>query len=454
MQGFVPLQARLLMGHRERFSIFRGRDFSVFFVGYVTSNLGTSMASVALAFAVLHNGGSPADLSLVLAARIAPMVLFLLGGGVLGDRLPRRRVMLVADSVRALSQGALAVMFLAGPVPLWTVLALAACGGLGEALFRPSFDGLVPQLAPKDRLPEANSLLGMAQSAASVGGPALAGVLVAITSAATVLLVDALSYLVSIGALVMLRVGDPAPGLGNSSMVAELRAGWRAFTTHTWLWIVTLQFTLFNLIVWAPYLVLGPVSADRDYSGPESWGLIVGTFGGGSLLGGLLLLGRRPSRPLVVTTLITFLWAAPSAALAVRAPLWTVCAAALAAGVSSAVFNSIWMTTIQQHVPADSLSRVMSYVTFSSYSIGPIGLALAGPLAESTSIGLVLAIGVGWQVLANSVVLIFPAVRNLHAAGITANPAESSEPNKSDTAANQPIPIPPFRRSFPKRRPW
>ncbi|MFI6768955.1 hypothetical protein [Streptomyces sp. NPDC050355] len=84
----------------------------------------------------------------------------------------------------------------------------------------------------------------------------------------------------------------------------------------------------------------------------------------------------------------------------------------------------------------DSLSRVMSYVTFSSYSIGPIGLALAGPLAESTSIGRVLAIGVGWQVLANSVVLIFPAVRNLHAAGITANLAESSEPKKSDMAAN------------------
>ncbi|MBZ4321268.1 MFS transporter [Streptomyces huiliensis] len=420
------------MGPRGRFSVFRDRDFSVFFAGYVTSNIGTSMASVALAFAVLHNRGSPTDLSLVLAARIVPMVLFLLGGGVLGDRLPRRVVMLVADSVRALSQGTLAVLFSVGSVPLWAVLALAACGGLGEALFRPSFDGLVPQLAPKDRLPEANSLLGMAQSAASVGGPALAGVLVAVTSAATVLLVDTLSYVVSIGALLLLRVGDRAPGLGNSSMAAELRAGWRAFTAHTWLWTVTLQFTLFNLLVWAPYLVLGPVSADRHYGGPEAWGLIVGTFGGGSLLGGLLLLGRRPSRPLVVTTLITFLWAAPSAALAARAPLWTVCAAALLAGVSSAVFNSLWMTTIQQHVPADSLSRVMSYVTFGAYSVGPIGLALAGPLAESSGIGVVLAVGVGWQVLANTAVLTLPAVRNLRApdpdpdAGIAANPTESA----------------------------
>ncbi|MFE0186506.1 MFS transporter [Streptomyces sp. NPDC058989] len=429
-----------VMAPRGRFSVFRDREFSVFFVGYVTSNFGTSMASVALAFAVLHNGGSPTDLSLVLAARIVPMVLFLLGGGVLGDRLPRRQVMLVADSFRALSQGTLALLLMAGPVPLWILLALASCGGLSEALFRPSFDGLVPQLAPKDRLPEANALLGMAQSAASVGGPALAGVLVAVTSAATVLLVDTFSYLVSIGALLMLRVGDLAPDSGKSSMVAELRAGWRAFSAHTWLWTVTLQFTLFNLVVWAPYLVLGPVSADRDYGGPEAWGLIVGTFGGGALIGGLLLLGRRPSRPLVVTTLITFLWAAPSAALAIRAPLWAVCAAALAAGISSAVFNSLWMTTIQQHVPANSLSRVMSYVTFGAYSVGPIGLALAGPLAESTSVSLVLAVGVGWQILANSVVLMLPAVQNLHApdsdpdTSVTANPIESAEPPTSDAS--------------------
>ncbi|EDY49658.1 MFS transporter [Streptomyces clavuligerus] len=428
------------MGSQERFAVFRSRDFSVFFVGYFTSNLGTSMASVALAFAVLHMGGSPTDLSLVLAARIVPMVLLLLGGGVLGDRLPRRTVMLVADSVRALSQGALAVLFILGPVPLWVVVALAACGGVGEALFLPSFDGLVPQLAPKDRLPEANSWLGMAHSAANVAGPAVAGVLIAVVSAAAVLLVNTLSYLASVVALLMLRIGDQAPDRGGSSMVAELRSGWRAFSEHTWLWTVTLQFTLFNLLVWAPYLVLGPVSADRDYGGSEAWGLIVATFGVGSLLGGLLLLGRRPSRPLVVTTLVTFVWAAPSAAFAVRAPLWTVCAAALTAGVSSAVFNSLWMTTIQRHVPADSLSRVMSYVTFGAYSVGPIGLALAGPLAEYTSIGLVLAVGVGWQLLANSVVLMIPAVRNLRAPSsesdepAAAKPVESAESTTSESS--------------------
>ncbi|MEU8543961.1 hypothetical protein AB0C52_28880 [Streptomyces sp. NPDC048717] len=153
------------------------------------------------------------------------------------------------------------------------------------------------------------------------------------------------------------------------------------------------------------------------------------------------MLGWRPSRPLVATTLITFLWAAPSAGLVVRAPMWSVCAAALAAGVSSGVFNSLWTTRIQRHVPADSLSRVMSYVTIGAYSAGPVGLALAGQWAESTSVGLVPAIGAGWQVMANSVVLMVPAVRNPHAPdaepdeSATANPVEFGEPTTSDIPA-------------------
>lgn len=397
----------------RRFAVLRERNFRLFFLGYVTSNFGTSMATVALAFAVLESEGSMTDLSYVLAARIIPMVLFLLGGGVLGDKLPRRRLMLVSDVGRTATQGSLAVLFLLGAPPLWLVLVFAACGGLGEALFRPSFDGLVPELVAKERLPEANSLLGLAQSVANIGGPALAGALVAVLSPALVLMIDAGSYLVSVLALLALRITSRATAPRASSPLSDLREGWTLFRSHTWLWTVTLQFTLFNLIVWAPYLVLAPAASDRFYGGSGALGIINAMFGLGSLAGGLLLLGRRPARPLVVTTLITFLWAAPSAAIALRAPLEVVCAGALLAGVSSAVFNSLWMSVIQLHIPAEGLSRVMSYVTFGAYSVGPIGLALAGPLAERTSIEAVLMVGVGWQLLANAVLLVLPAVRGL-----------------------------------------
>ncbi|WP_320069679.1 MFS transporter [Micromonospora sp. RTGN7] len=390
----------------------RERNFRVFILGYSTSAVGTSMATVVLAFAVLEDGGSLTDLSLVMAARIVPMVLFLIGGGVLGDRLPRRTVMLYSDCLRALAQGGVATLFIVGTPPLWALLALVGLGGLGEAVFRPSFDGLMPSLVSAGRLQEANALLGLCQSTANVGGPALAGVLVALTNPSVVLVVDGLSYLPSIVSLLILRLPDTRPQF-KSSVLHDLRSGWRLFWSYPWLWTVTLQFTLFNLVVWAPYLVLGPPTADRNYGGAGAWGAIVALYGAGSIVGGLFLLGRRPQRPLVVTTLVTFAWAAPSAALALQAPLAVVCLAAIPAGIANSVFNGLWLTTIQQHVPSEAISRVMSFVAFGAYSVGPIGLALAGPIAEATSISAVLAAGVIWQLLANSLILAVPAVRGL-----------------------------------------
>ncbi|MFD5247389.1 MFS transporter [Amycolatopsis sp. NPDC058340] len=408
-----------------RFDPFRERNFRLFFGGYAASNIGTAMATVALSFAVLDSTGSLTDLSLVLAARIVPLVLFLLGGGLLGDRLSRRWVMIISDCVRAVSQGLVATLFLLGHPPLWTIVTLAAIGGAGEAFFKPSFDGLIPEMVSARRLPEANALLGLTQSVAMVGGPSIAGVLVAMTSPAVALMVDASSYLLSIVSLLCLRINDAPPG-PRSSLFGELRDGWKVFGSRPWLWTVTLQFTMFNLVVWAPYLVLGPASAHALYGGAGAWGTVLAVYGAGSILGGLLLLGRRPKRPLVVTTTITFLWAAPSAALAFEMPLVVVCAGALAAGVANAVFNGLWLTTVQRHVPSEALSRVMSYVSFGAYAVGPIGLALAGPLAEATSIPAVLAVGVGWQLIATSIVLALPAIRGLTATE-DASPASGTE---------------------------
>lgn len=403
----------------RRLGILCDRNFGPFLAGYATSAIGTAMSSVALSFAVLQGRGSLADLSYVLAARLVPLVIFLIAGGVLGDRFPRRRVMLYADTVRAFAQGGLAVSFFLGSPSLALLMFLAALNGLGEAAFTPSFNALVPSLVPGDRLADANALRGLAQSVATVAGPALAGVLVAITSPATLLLVDAISYLPSIVVLLLLRI-DELPR-APSTMLQDLRSGWRVFWSFPWLWTVTLQFTLFNLIVWGPYLVLAPASADRFYQGASTWGFVLAVYGIGSITGGLLILGRRPHRPLIVTTVVTFLWVAPSAAFALHAPLPVLCCAALLGGIASAVFNGLWMTTVQQRVPPEALSRVMAYIAFGAYSVGPVGMALAGPISEAAGIGTVLAIGVGWQLVANSVILTLPAIRTAQL--LTARPS-------------------------------
>ena len=153
----------------------RDRDFAHFFAGYATSLLGTSMSALAVSFAVLDGGGTASDLGLVLAAGIVPQVLFMLGGGVLADRLGRRPVMLGADATRCAAQAALAGAVLAGRPALWVFILLAVARGTGDAVFTPALSGLTVELAPRDDLVNANALLSAARSAAVVAGPAWPG---------------------------------------------------------------------------------------------------------------------------------------------------------------------------------------------------------------------------------------------------------------------------------------
>jgi len=148
-------------------------------------------------------------------------------------------------------------------------------------------------------------------------------------------------------------------------------------------------------------------------SGAGAWGTIMTGYGAGAILGGLALLGRRPRRPLVVSAVIGFGYAAPSACLVLTAPLPVVVAGAVVAGLASAVSGALWSTTVQQRVPAEALSRVNSYVYFGAFVLGPVGLAAAGPVAAASGVGAVLAAGVAWQLVANSAIIALPAVRRL-----------------------------------------
>ncbi|MFH9352744.1 MFS transporter [Kitasatospora sp. NPDC017646] len=397
----------------DRLAVLGEREFTRFFIGYTTSLLGSSMAPVAVAFSVLDGGGSGTDLGWVLAARILPVVLVLLAGGLIADRLGSRRLMLGSDVLRGLVQALFAVLLATGHAPVGAMVALVAVWGIGEGLFMPAFGAIVPDLVRrKELLADGNTLLGLSRSVSTVAGPALAGLVTAVRGPAVVLLIDALTYGVGALALAGLRSPDrPSPG-GAGSVCGELRAGWSEFTTRPWLWITTAQMGLFNLLVWAPFLVLGPLISQRELGGARAWGLVMGVYGAGAVLGGLLMLGRRPERPLAVAGVAALGWALPSAALAAGAPLAWVVAAALVAGVGSAVCGTLYATTMQHWVPPELLGRLTSFGALGAFAVGPLGLAAAGPLSDRFGAGEVLLVGAVWQVVAGAVVLGVPAVRN------------------------------------------
>jgi hypothetical protein len=390
-----------------------GRNFRRFYVGYATSMLGTSMSAVAIAFAVLASGGTATSLGVVFAANIVPMVAFMLGGGVLADRLGRRPVMLTADVARCAAQGALAATLFLGRPHIWLFVVAAFVVGTGNAFFQPALSGLPVQLAPRDQLGNANALFGMVQPAAQVAGPALAGIVIAAGSPAAGIAVCAGRYAVSAIALALLSFPDAARAKAARSLLRDLSDGWAEFSAHAWLWLQTVQFTLFNLLTWGPYLVLGPVLA-RDYlGGARAWGAILACYGGGAVIGGLLALGRRPRRPLLVSTVTTLGFPLPPLALALHLPVVAVAGGALLAGAGSAFGGAIATTVTQQRLPADVLSRVGSFNMVGAFAFGPLAFIAAGPVAAAVGARAVLGFGAAWAVVGTLAVLAAPSIRDL-----------------------------------------
>jgi MFS family permease len=369
------------------------------------------MVVVALAFAVLEIGGSASQVGLVLAAGTAALLASLLAGGVVADRVSRRAVMVVADLVRVASQGAMAALLVAGAAEVWMLAALAAVTGAATGFFQPASTALVPELVVPEQLQRANGMRATAMSIGEIGGPLLAGVIVASASAGWAVAVDAATFALSALLLTRLRVPRRAAAAAGS-FLADLRDGWHAFRARTWVWTVVLTIAVSNM-VWGAWSALGPVVADRQLGGAAAWGTVLAAMGVGALAGSLVATKIRPRRPLVVFGLAGLVFALPLALLAVEAPVPLLAAGALVTGAALMLGNSVWESTLQRHVPRESLSRVSSYDWFASGALTPVGLAIWGPIAAGIGFGATLWLAAAITAAVALALLAVPEVRRL-----------------------------------------
>lgn len=409
---------------RRRAGVLAVRDFRRFYTGYATSLLGSSMSTVAIAWAVLDSGASATGLGYVFAAAVVPQVLLMAIAGAIADRLGRRRVMLAADALRCAAQASLAAAVFAGRPALWVFILLAGLVGTGEAFFTPAMDALTVEVAPRDQLGNANVLYGLATSATRIAGPVLGGLLIALTGPGVVVAADAASYAVSVLALSLIRVpaSRVGAGAGNSgagnpvarrTLWRDMAEGWAEFRSRTWLWATTVQFAFFNLITWAPWMLLGPVMGRAYLGGAAVWGAIMGMQGAGAIAAGLLSLGRRPRRPIVVATIGTFCYALPDVPMALHASGVWVAAAAFCCGAGSAVFSTFYGTTLQQQVPPELLARVSALSIFPAYGIGVIGYAIDGPLAAAFGPAAIFGVGAVYGLLSSAAMLTLRSVQQV-----------------------------------------
>ena len=344
--------------------------------------LGSAVAPIALAFGVLDLTGSKSDLGFVLAANWVPQLVLILLGGVFADRLPRHLVMVGANAVSAAAQGAIAVLLLTGHARLWHLIALQVLRGAAFSFFFPASQGLVPQTVPIGELQPANVLFSMTRNGTNIVGSALGGALVAATSPGWALAFDGATYLLSALIFAGMRLPPRAASIEAPNMLRELKEGWSEFVSRRWLWTIVIAAGIGNM-AWITGNVYGPLVAKQSLGGPAPWGAIAACEAVGLLLGGFLLLRYRPDRPLLVGTAALATGALPLLFLADWRWTPAIAAAFLLAGLSLEVFNTTWTTVLQEHIPLEKLSRVSSYDALGSFVFIPLGLSIAGPVADA-----------------------------------------------------------------------
>jgi MFS family permease len=363
----------------------------------------------------LSIGGSGVDVGDVTTVALVSLVVFLLLGGTVADRLPRHRVLTAANALQGLAQAGAACLVLTGTAHIWELIALSAVRGTGTGFYLPASSGLLPQTVPADQLARANAIYRVGRNSAQIGGTAPAGALAGLAGAGWGVTASAVGY--TIAATLRLGMHFPAESRSASTgILHELREGWHEFASRRWLWSMVLQFAVVEAASAATLSVLGPIVADHSLGGAISWGFIMAVYGAGSVAGGLVMIRLQPVRLLRVANAGVLIYSLLLFALAVPLPFPLVAVSAFIAGAGGEVFNVSWAVSMQQEIPPGALSRVSAYDALGSFALAPVGTAAAGTLEGSLGAPTVIALGGVSILICTVAVLALPEVRQLRRA--------------------------------------
>jgi MFS family permease len=395
------------------FAVLRFRDFRLLWISQSASVIGDSLVVVAIGIYVTRWTGQATDVGIVLAAYSLPFVLFLLVGGVLADRMPRQRVMVVSDTVRCVLHGTLAILILTGVVQIWQMVLIGIGFGTAQAFFQPAYTGLVPQTVGESDIQSAQALNGVSRELAEFLSPALATVLVLGVGGAAAFGLDAITFAISAILLTRVRARKRGEPGARGTVFGELREGWHAVRDRSWIGATILAFSATLVVALAPFFVLGASVARDVYGGEAAFGLISAAWGVGTVSGAVLGSRWRPYRPMRAAMLAALPWPAAVTLYAAGPPQEVMYVAMAVAGCGLGLFGVWWETALAQRVPAHLLSRVSAWDWMGSLALLPAGYLLAGPMADAFGGVRVLEVGGVLGVIAMALGLIPHSTRTM-----------------------------------------
>jgi len=373
----------------RRYPVLAIRDFRLLLVDRLLAPFSVGFSIVGVSFAVLKVTGSTADLSYVIAAQTAPMLVFSLVSGVFADRFRPQRVIIAGNLAVVVGEGVFGLLMLVtGHPPLWAMICLEAVNGIGSAMFYPASQALLPQLVPDELLQEGSSISRLAMNTGQMTGAAAGGLVVAAAGPGWALTLCALGMTGTVPLMMAIKGGRVRQAVADagSSMVAELREGWTEFRKHTWLWATVIQYGLVMMAWNGGFMVLGPAVARAHLGGAAAWGAISAADAFGLILGGLVSLRYTPRRPMLFVVGTGAAIAIGPLVLALVAPLPVICLAVFTLGALSEVMMVQWTVQMATRIPSDKLARVSSYDAFGSLAAMPLGALIAGPLAARVGV--------------------------------------------------------------------
>lgn len=375
--------ALLALNERTFVSLRKHRNFRLFFTGQVVSVSGTWMQNVALAWFVYELTRSPLAVGILTFCRFSPQTLFGLFAGVLADRFDNRRLMIGTQASSMAVAVALAALALSGVAQVWHLYLLALLAGIAQVFDSPGRHALVYQMVGRAELPNAIALNTSIFNASRIVGPGIAGLLIASVGVGACFLLNAISFVAVLAALLLMDARELHPvdrGESRPTLLRGVREGLAYARADTRVSLVLLLVLVVGTLGVNNGVIL-PVLASELHAGPEVFGLLSATFGAGALLGALATatLGRASWKVLLAGTMgfgVAMLLVAPQSTVAACA------AALLVAGMCFTLWSSNSNSLLQLTAPDHLRGRVLSLYLFAFHGLAPAGGLLIGWLIE------------------------------------------------------------------------
>lgn len=392
------------------------KNVAFYLSGQIISLFGSMLVQCVLAWYITLETQSGLMMTIAIICGFLPMFLISPFSGVWADRMNRKKLIIYADALVAVSTMVLVAAFLLGFRDIWLIFAVMSVRGLGQGIQQPAVNAFIPQLVPQDKLMRVNSVSSSAQSAMMLLSPALAGGLMTFAPLWIIFLIDVATAVLAILILAFLVRVDTekcdAPPEAKVGYFHDLRLGLNYITRHK----VVATLFIFNgamMIMAAPIAMLSPLQVTRLF-GADAWRLSAVDIGfsAGMLLGGLVLMswGGFKNRHSTIT-LSAYIFAVCTVVFGLINSFWPFIAFMVIVGTAMPMFSTPFVTLLQETVEPEYLGRVFSFSTMIGSLAMPTGLLVFGPLADVVGLSILFILTGSVQLVLSALFMLNKALR-------------------------------------------